>query len=69
MIDGPPAELISLFVGQIVPISLVQHTVGKDRSGSDRENVAFQTTSVAVDIIQARALTEKSNNLLKIVTN
>jgi len=45
-VDTPSAKLLSLFVGQIPMVSLIQHTISEGASRANRKQIAFETRSI-----------------------
>lgn len=55
-VDTTPAELLSLRIGQIPSVALVEHTVRKRATRANGEQVALQACSIRVDVEDCRAL-------------
>lgn len=53
--NTPPAELEGLLLGQVVAILGVEDTVGEGLTGSDTEEVTWETGAVGVDVIEGWA--------------
>lgn len=52
--DTPPAELECVFVGQVVFVIGVEHTVGEGLTGTDAEEIAGKARAITVDVIESR---------------
>merc|ERR1719427_1788003 len=55
MVDRPPAEVIRLFVRQVVTVTRVQHAVRIDGAGAHAEHLTGGPLAVTVYVVQAGA--------------
>jgi len=56
VMNGTTTEFTSLFDGEITTITLIEDTISKSRSGSDRKNISLQSLSIVVDVVKVGAL-------------
>ena len=56
VIDGSTCQVVGLRYGQVPLVAGVQNTVCIRRSRTNREYVIGQTSTIAVDVVQARTL-------------
>ena len=53
VVDGSPAQVVSLLVSQVISVSGVQDSVGKDGAGADTVAVSGRSLAVAVNIVKS----------------
>ena len=52
VVDGSPAQVVRLLVGQIVSVAGIQDSVGEYRAGADTVDIPGCSLSVTVNIVQ-----------------